>query len=240
MGRREHGELRDKMNAKARALGLASSKFTDPSGLDAGSVSTPTDLVKLGHAAMADPTFEQIVAMPQVTLPLAGLLYNVDSDVGHGGMVGIKTGTDSSAGGCFLFEARTKVNGTSVTLDGVVLGQRTAHPTAAALAAAAALVKAAFASFGPVPVLRPGQEVGRIVTPWGSSVPVTVQAPPDVLGWSGMTVPVHFHVGKLPPAISVGSRIGVLSVATGGRTLDVVLRASRGLAGPSITWRLTR
>ena len=52
---------------------------------------------------MAIPTFRQIVAMPQVTLPLAGLVYNLDFDLGRDGIVGIKTGSDAAAGGCFLF-----------------------------------------------------------------------------------------------------------------------------------------
>ena len=228
-----------KMNARARTLGLSATTFTDPSGLDAGTVSAPTDLLKLGHAAMTDATFAEIVAMPQVTLPLAGTVYNPNADVGHGGIVGIKTGTDTAAGGCFLFEARTTVNGTRVTLDGVVLGQETSHPTAAALAAAAALVKAAFASISTVPLFRAGQVLGQISAPWGSTSIVTTQRPPDVLGWPGMSVPIRYHVGKLPSTIAAGTRVGVVSVNVGGRTVDAVLQVGQELAGPSAIWRLT-
>jgi D-alanyl-D-alanine carboxypeptidase (penicillin-binding protein 5/6) len=53
------------------------------------------------------------MALPQVTLPLAGVVYNLDYnldyDLGHDGIVGIKTGFDAAAGGCFLFAARHTV-----------------------------------------------------------------------------------------------------------------------------------
>jgi D-alanyl-D-alanine carboxypeptidase (penicillin-binding protein 5/6) len=49
------------------------------------------------------------MALPQVTVPLAGVVYNLDYDLGHDGIVGIKTGFDAAAGGCFLFAARHTV-----------------------------------------------------------------------------------------------------------------------------------
>ena len=80
------------MNAHAHTLRLASTTFTDPSGLDAGTVSTPEDLIRLGEAAIALPAFAQIVAMPLVTLPLAGTVYNLNYDLGRDGVIGVKTG----------------------------------------------------------------------------------------------------------------------------------------------------
>jgi len=59
----------------------------------------PTDLVRPGGAALALPVLRQFLAMPQVTLPLAGVVYNLGLDLGHDGVVGIKTGTDAAAGG---------------------------------------------------------------------------------------------------------------------------------------------
>lgn len=112
-----------KLNASARTLGLDSTTFTDPSGLDPGTVSTPANMISLGEAAMSIPVFAQIVAMPQVTLPLAGLVFNLDADLGQNGIVGIKTGSDSTSGGCFLFESQETVGGKSLTLVGAVLGQ---------------------------------------------------------------------------------------------------------------------
>lgn len=43
------------MNAKARALGMADSRFADPTGLSSRNVATARDLVKLVKAASAEP-----------------------------------------------------------------------------------------------------------------------------------------------------------------------------------------
>jgi len=229
-----------KMNSAAHGLGLGATRFTDPSGLDPGSVSTPADMIRLGEAAIAIPAFAQVVAMPQVTLPLAGLVYNFDYDLGHNGIVGIKTGSDAAAGGCFLFEAERTVGGKSVTLVGAVLGQQATSPLTAALDDANVLVKAAFAVIATLPPVPPGQIVGRIVAPWCTSVPVTASQSSSIVGWPGLAVPVQVHVRALLSAISGGARIGMLRVDLGAQNVDVVLRASRPLAGPSAIWRLTR
>jgi len=227
-----------KMNLSARFLGLDSTRFTDPSGLDPGTVSTPSDLIRLGEAAMAIPAFAQIASMAQVTLPVAGLVYNLDADLGQSGIVGIKTGSNSAAGGCFLFESQETVDGTNLTVVGAVLGQGGLSPNQSALNAAAALVHAAFAAAGTFPFPSPGHVVGRITAPWGQSVPVVAESS-TVAGWPGMAVPLHIHVAALSPDIPVGAGIGVLRAELGGRVVELALRNSQPLHGPSALWRLT-
>lgn len=229
-----------KMNAAAQSLGLDTTHFDDVSGLDPGSVSTPADLIRLGEAAMAIPAFAGVASMGEATLPVAGRVINFDYALGHDGIVGIKTGSDAAAGGCFLFEARRSVDGTMVSIVGAVLGQGTSSPITAALDAAENLAQAAFAAVTPDPVVPAGLLVGRIVAPWGASVDVSAAQPPTILAWPGLRVPAHVVVGTLPPVIARGSRIGVLEVDLGGRDVGVVLRASHPLAGPSVIWRLTR
>ena len=171
---------------------------------------------------------------------MAGRVINFDYALGHDGIVGIKTGSDAAAGGCFLFEARRSVDGTMVSIVGAVLGQGTSSPITAALDAAENLAQAAFAAVTRDPVVPAGLLVGRIVVPWGASVDVSAAQPPTILAWPGLRVPAHVVVGTLPPVIARGSRIGVLEVDLGGRDVGVVLRASHPLAGPSVIWRLTR
>ena len=117
-----------KMNSAAQTLGLTSSHFVDVSGLDPGSESTAGDLINLGQAAMALPAFAQVVGMGEATLPVAGRLINFDYDLGHEGIIGIKTGTDAAAGGCFLFEAQNMVDGKKVTYRSGS-GQQTSVPS---------------------------------------------------------------------------------------------------------------
>src|SRR5437867_3689208 len=60
--------------------------------------------------------------MPQVTLPVTGLAYNVNAGLGHDGITGVKTGSSSQAGGCLAFAAIRTVAGSQVMIVGVVLG----------------------------------------------------------------------------------------------------------------------
>ena len=87
-----------KMNARARSLGLRSTRYADASGADPATVSTASDQFRLTLRALQIPAFRQIVAMPQVTLPVAGVAYNVNSGLGHDGIVGVKTGSSSTGG----------------------------------------------------------------------------------------------------------------------------------------------
>jgi D-alanyl-D-alanine carboxypeptidase (penicillin-binding protein 5/6) len=228
-----------KMNHTARALGLRSTTFTDANGVAPGSVSTPADLIRLGEAAMAMPVFRQIVGMPQVTLPLAGTVYNFDYDLGHDGFVGIKTGSDTAAGGCFLFEAQHTVGGTTVSVMGAVLGESGTSPLTSALYDADVLVRAAFASLAPIPVVPAGEHIGHMVAAWGPSVPVTA-APSTVVAWPGLVAQVRERTTPVSSAIASGSTVGVLTVQFGDQRVAVPLQTTEGLPGPSTVWRLTR
>lgn len=229
-----------KMNAAAHSLGLESTHFDDVSGLNPGSVSTPADLIKLGEAAMAMPAFASVAAMGEAILPVAGRVINFDYALGRDGIIGIKTGSDDAAGGCFLFEARRSVDGATVSLVGAVLGQRTSSPITAALSDAENLAGAAFAAMTHQPIVSADHLVGRIVAPWGASVPVTTSAPPTITAWPGLVVPARVVIGASSRTPVAGSRVGVLDIDFDGRAIDVILRASRSLRSPSLIWRLTR
>jgi D-alanyl-D-alanine carboxypeptidase (penicillin-binding protein 5/6) len=56
------------------------------------------------------------------------------------GFVGMKTGSDDAAGGCFMFRSRREVAGRELDVIGVVLGQRGADLISAGLHAAKQLV----------------------------------------------------------------------------------------------------
>src|SRR3989339_1381446 len=58
----------ERMNQKARELGMLDSLFTDPSGLDAGNVSTPSDLVILLNEALSREEIQQALLLTEVQL----------------------------------------------------------------------------------------------------------------------------------------------------------------------------
>jgi D-alanyl-D-alanine carboxypeptidase (penicillin-binding protein 5/6) len=129
-----------RMNAAARSLGMSHTHYTDPSGYDDATVSTAADQVRIVERAMRLPVFASIVGLPSATLPFAGTVHNTDTLLGHDGFVGIKTGSDDAAGGCFAFRAVRWIDGSRKTVTGVVLGQPGPDQIAAGLAAADAMV----------------------------------------------------------------------------------------------------
>jgi D-alanyl-D-alanine carboxypeptidase (penicillin-binding protein 5/6) len=230
-----------KMNATGARMGLTSTHFTDPSGLEDSTGSTPTDLIRMGEVAMTNPVFASIVDMPQVTLPYNGTVYNFDYDLGRDGIVGIKTGSDAAAGGCFLFESIDHVAGRRVQVVGVVLGQETSSPITAALNEAKVLVEAALHSLRDLPAVPIGLVVGHVNTQWNSSVAVATTRGLSVFGWSGQRFELALEQdGHLPPHISSGVQIGTLVLKVPGRSESTPVDALGTLKGPSDTWRLER
>jgi serine-type D-Ala-D-Ala carboxypeptidase (penicillin-binding protein 5/6) len=129
-----------RMNAIARSLAMTHTRYTDPSGYDDTTVSTAADQVRIVEQAMRLPVFARTVATPSATLPVAGTVHNTNTLLGHDGFVGVKTGSDEAAGGCFAFRAIRSIDGRRTTVTGVVLGQPGADLVEAGLAAGAAMV----------------------------------------------------------------------------------------------------
>ncbi|HJQ51248.1 MAG TPA: hypothetical protein VJ838_12115 [Gaiellaceae bacterium] len=134
------GRFVTRMNAAARLLGMTHTRYTDPSGYDDATVSTAADQVRIVVRAMRLPVFARIVATARATLPVAGTVHNTNTLLGYGGFVGVKTGSDDAAGGCFAFRTVRWIHGKRTTITGVVLGQPGHDQIAAGLGAAAAMV----------------------------------------------------------------------------------------------------
>jgi D-alanyl-D-alanine carboxypeptidase (penicillin-binding protein 5/6) len=129
------------MNDQAHALGMRHTRYTDPSGYAADTVSTASDQLILAQRAMQLAAFAEIVGQPRATIPVAGIITNTDTLLGRDGFVGIKTGSHDAAGGCFMFESHRKTrSGRHLTIVGVVLGQPGRSLIEAALSAAEQLV----------------------------------------------------------------------------------------------------
>jgi D-alanyl-D-alanine carboxypeptidase (penicillin-binding protein 5/6) len=128
------------MNASARSLGTTRTRYTDPSGYDDATVSTAADQLRIVERAMRLPVFANIVATTSATLPVAGTVHNTNTLLGRNGFVGVKTGSDEAAGGCFAFRAIRLVHGKRTTITGVVLGQPGHDLIDAGLAAADEMV----------------------------------------------------------------------------------------------------
>jgi D-alanyl-D-alanine carboxypeptidase (penicillin-binding protein 5/6) len=230
------------MNAVARKLGLSSTHITDPSGVDPGTTSSAEDLIRLGESAMSIPVLRQMVSLGQANVPGTAVVYNLNFDLGQDGIIGVKTGSDSSAQGCYLFAAQQSIGGKQVTVVGAILGQPggSLGPNTTAVDAGDALVKSTFAALHGDTAFAPGQNAGEITTPWGASAPLTVTAPVSVVGWPGLAVTVAAHTRSIKGALASGATVGTIRAGAGGAGAAVSLRTSGSLSGPGLWWRITR
>jgi D-alanyl-D-alanine carboxypeptidase (penicillin-binding protein 5/6) len=112
------------MNHTAHELGMSQTTYTDPSGYDASTVSTALDQLRLAQVVAKDETLAGMMATRSYSLPVAGEVTNTNILLGHDGFVGMKTGSDNAAGGCFMFRSERHLGTGNVTLIGVVLGQQ--------------------------------------------------------------------------------------------------------------------
>jgi D-alanyl-D-alanine carboxypeptidase (penicillin-binding protein 5/6) len=114
------------MNARAAALGLRHTHFTQAYGLDqAGQYSTTRDLAVVAAALLRVPALAAIVRTPAYTIPATAAhaaysLQATDQLLGtYPGVYGVKTGTTPAAGQCLVSALRTRAGH---HLLGVVLG----------------------------------------------------------------------------------------------------------------------
>lgn len=133
----------DQMNAEAKRLGLKQTQYADPAGVSEQTVSTALDQIQVAYTAMHLPVFKKIVSQQKVQFPVIGTLKNTNSDLGHDGIVGIKTGNLVHIGNIALAAERS-VDHKHVFVIGVVLGQYGRNPWSslnAALEAGRNLIK---------------------------------------------------------------------------------------------------
>lgn len=228
------------MNAEARQLGMRHTHYTDASGVKASTISTAKDQVTIAEAAMALPTFRHLVALPQVTLPVAGTVYNVNYFLGQDGIMGVKTGSTGQAGGCYVFSAYRTARGHRVLVIGAVLGQGGLQPLFTALRAGRGLLNAAGTFLTTDRVVVKGQPVATVNAPWPESMAVRAQKTITIVGWPGLRGHFRFHADRLGPSVKAGTLVGQLMVQWGQRQTQMALKAPKTLPAPSIRWRLTR
>jgi serine-type D-Ala-D-Ala endopeptidase (penicillin-binding protein 7) len=98
------------MNAKAKALGMKSARFADPTGLSNDNVASPRDLVRLVKAASRNPTIRDFSTDPEHTVMVGKYpveYHNTNSLVRKDdwNVVVQKTGFTNAAGQCLVMKA---------------------------------------------------------------------------------------------------------------------------------------
>jgi D-alanyl-D-alanine carboxypeptidase (penicillin-binding protein 5/6) len=226
-----------RMNATARALGMRSTTYTDPSGFADTTVSTAFDQLRLARAAMRLPSFAALVDQPAVRLPVAGRVANFNALVGQDGYVGVKTGSDSAAGGCLMFAKRAVAAGRRLLVLGVVLGQRAGALVGAALASAQRLGDSAVAALRVLTALPAGTLVLGASDSDGRRTDGATARPLRALGWPGLRLRLRISPMPLGNSLRAGARLAEVTLE-GSPPASGAAVASRALPGPSLGWRL--
>jgi D-alanyl-D-alanine carboxypeptidase (penicillin-binding protein 5/6) len=111
------------MNKAARSLGLKHTRYVDYTGISPGDLSTAQDQSAIEVELMDnEPIVRRIVALPSVKLPVAGVVVSYTPFEGVDGVVGVKSGFTTPAGGCDAMAINVELGNTVITTYAVVLG----------------------------------------------------------------------------------------------------------------------
>ncbi|MFE9929212.1 serine hydrolase [Streptomyces sp. NPDC005533] len=243
----------EKMNAAAKELGMTNTTYTDPSGLDAGTVSTAADQLKLAEAVMQDETFRAIVALPTASIKgLSTPLTNNNvllTTTGGLSVRGIKTGSSTPAGGTLLWAAYKTVGDKDQLILGALMDQHVDGPDpearnslALVQANSKKIIEAVRGALASAPVIRKGQQVGYLDDGLGGRMPLVATKDLDVIGVPGQQLKLSLAPGAapLPHTAKAGSEVGVLTVGEGEAARSVPVAVRGDLAEPSFGTRMTR
>lgn len=230
----------DKMNETAESLGMKDTHYADASGVSPETVSNAVDQIKIAQAAMEDPIFREIVAMPQVTLPVAGTVYNVNYMLGKHDIVGIKTGSTLDAGGCFVSATPVVAGKEKHYIIAAVLGQKTIQSLKSALDANAEILDQVRSQIQLYPLTQPSTGFGQITTAWHTNSDLTTTQPIQIFGYPGMKLSLSIDLLKTQLPISAGENIATLKIQSGQELLEVPLQNAQQINPPGFLWRLLR
>ncbi|MFJ3965531.1 serine hydrolase [Streptomyces sp. NPDC090036] len=243
-----------KMNAAAKELGMDSTTYTDPSGLDAATVSTAADQLKLAEAVMKDETFRSIVALPNATIKgLSKRLENNNTLLTAQGLSirGIKTGSSTPAGGTLMWAAYKSIGDETPLILGTLMDQRVdgpdedgANSLKLVLANSRTIIEAVRTALASVPVIRKGDVVGHVDDGLGSRTPLVATKDLNVIGVPGQQLKLSLGptagAGPLPHSAKDGAEVALLTVGNGEGARSVPVAVKGNLAEPSFQTRLTR
>ncbi|MER7762646.1 hypothetical protein [Streptomyces sp. NPDC097619] len=231
-----------KMNDTAKELGMTNTTYTDPSGLDATTVSTAEDQVKLGLKLVEIPVLRDITKLPRWTDQYGKTWPNWNTLVPFDNALGIKTGSTTAAGGNLLFAAHKMVGKTDQFIVGAVLGQHGVPILDTAIAASKKVMLETQEALTGAKVIKKGDVVGYVDDGLGGRTPVVATADVDAVGWSSLKTEIKLSDGgaKLPHEAKAGTEIGTLTVGSGASQVKVPVALGSDLASPGFGSKLTR
>ncbi|MFD8965106.1 D-alanyl-D-alanine carboxypeptidase [Streptomyces sp. NPDC059568] len=238
----------EKMNAAAKDLGMTNTTYTDPSGLEASTVSTAADQLKLGKAVMQNDVFREIVNTPQIKIPgVEPMIYNNNRILLEPGVSGIKTGSSTPAGGNLLWTADTIIDGKSRRIVGAVMGAQQGatldDKLQLSIDNSLKVIKAAQEGVTSAAVVKKGEVVGYVDDGLGGRTPVVATKDLRAVGWAGLEVKLKLGVGaggQVPHSAEAGTVVGELTIGSGTGKVSTPVALQKDLAEPGFGAKLTR
>jgi D-alanyl-D-alanine carboxypeptidase (penicillin-binding protein 5/6) len=224
----------DRMNVRARKLGLRQTRFASPNGLDDGGHSSPRDLAALTRVAIGN---DELVRIMETKF---AVLSNPDGPARHiqnrnvmlwlyPGAFGVKTGYTGAAGQCLIVAAK---RGDRVLISVVLAdGHRVFDDSAA-------LLEYGFGAFSKVAVVRAGQRTGSLTLD-GAQVPTRATEGLVRLVRADRVREIRFDLAASASAslpIAADRRVGEAMVSAHGVVIgSVPVVAAVSVARPSPT-----
>lgn len=227
-------------NQYVKTLGMNDTTVgTDASGFAPSTLSTPSDLVRLGIAAENNPVIADIASQSSATLPVAGVVRNSNHYLGKNGVIGLKTGNSDQAGGVYVFAAKYDPgNGKNITIVGSVMGAKT---LTIAENDGAQLLASAKQNFVSQTVVQTGQIFGSYQTIWDTNkISVEAGSSAKAIIWKGSSLIAKINAKSIARPMQAGDTIGTVTITTVGDKITVPLVLQNSVATPSFWWRLTR
>ncbi|MCA6093856.1 D-alanyl-D-alanine carboxypeptidase [Streptomyces sp. SCA3-4] len=240
-----------KMNDAAKELGMTNTTYTDPSGLTATTKSTAVDQVKLAEVMIKNPVVREITQQPNADIP-GGPHINNNNDtllVKGTGVLGIKTGSSSAAGGALMWAGRRVLDGKEYLVVGATMD---IHFKGLDPNAENSLKKVKDKSYLQITaiqkamqtatVVKKGDVVGRVDDGLGGRTPVVATKDVVAVGWPGFATKFTLSAGgrKIPHSAKAGTEIGELTVGSGADAVKVPVALKTALAEPSFGAKLGR
>ncbi len=209
--------------------GLTSTTVVDGTGLDPDSLSTASDVARLGRLALENPVLAELLATRPTETSAGTAFVDQSTFVAELGTIGLSRSYTDAAGVCVLLAV--PVGDETVVI--VLLGQ---PGYAAAEDATAAIVVGVSEAVRPVEVVAAGEVVAIARASWGQSTELVATESVSVSSTQLEGLGVRLEAASRSTIVQ-GADAGSLIVTADGVEQVVRLESTSAIGEPGVLWR---
>lgn len=190
----------------------------DASGYDEGTVSTASDLAKIGYIAMKNSVLAEIVGKQAADVPVAGKLTNTNKLLGKSGISGIKTGYIGDPSGYCIVSAYK--DGEHI----ITVSLLDANTRDDSFEKNLAIVKDLQGELAEIEMLKRGDEIGYYDAWWVEKVPIKTEEGFSEINYKGLDKKIEVDDSELKIMLGEKEYIVVLNVPDFSRQPNLLQR----------------